>query len=55
VWGLEFAAGLERFDMPKFGIAVALIILAIVALMSDDIRSDWLGLSKDSSSYVGGW
>jgi hypothetical protein len=41
--------------MPKFGIAAVLIILAIIIFMSDDIRTDWLGMSRTGSAYVGGW
>jgi hypothetical protein len=41
--------------MPKFGIAVALIILAVVVFMSDDIRSDWLGLTGSGSTNTFGW
>ena len=47
---------LERFAMPKFGIIAILIILAIVVFMSDDIRSDWLGMTRTGSFYSGaGW
>ncbi len=41
--------------MPKLGIIAVLIILAIVVFMSDDIRTDWLGMSSTGSDYVGGW
>jgi hypothetical protein len=42
--------------MPKFGIIAVLVILAAVAFLSDDIRTDWLGMTRTSSSYVGaGW
>ena len=41
--------------MPKFGIALVLIALAIVVFMSDDIRTDWLGMTRTGSAYTGGW
>ena len=41
--------------MPKFGIAAVLIILAILAFMSDDIRTDLLGMTRTAGSYTGGW
>lgn len=39
--------------MPKFGITVVLIVLAVLFVFRDDIRSDWLDFSGSSYSLQG--
>ena len=39
--------------MPKFGIAVVLIVLAVLFVFRDDIRSDWLGFQGSAYSLRG--
>jgi hypothetical protein len=41
--------------MPKYGIAITLIILAALLFLSDDIRSDWLGFNSSPVNLSGAW